>query len=68
MTAQGVKPIGELQFRREKYYVYGVFEPQSGENFFGELSHLDTECFQEFLNDFSAADPRDLHIIQLDNG
>lgn len=68
LTSRGVKPIGSLQFRREKYYVYGVVEPESGENFFRELSHLDTECFQEFLNDFSRAYPEDLHIIQLDNG
>jgi hypothetical protein len=43
-------------------------EPESGDNFFREISHLDTECFQEFLNDFSGAYPEDLHIIQLDNG
>lgn len=28
----------------------------------------DTECFQQFLNDFSGEYPEDLHIIQLDNG
>jgi len=49
---QGVKPVGSLQFSRGKYYVYGVVEPESGDNFFREISHLDTECFQEFLNDF----------------
>lgn len=68
LTSRGVKPIGNFQFRREKYYVYGVVEPGSGENFFCELSHLDTECFQEFLNEFSRAYSEDLHIIQLDNG
>jgi len=30
---QGVKPVGSLQFSREKYYVYGVVEPESGDNF-----------------------------------
>ena len=34
----------------------------------GELSHLDTECFQEFLNEFSKTYSQELHIIQLDNG
>ncbi|MDV2994419.1 MAG: IS630 family transposase ISMae27 [Chroococcidiopsis sp. SAG 2025] len=48
--------------------MYGVVEPQSGENFFREISHLDTQCFQEFLNDFRRAYPEDLDIIQLDNG
>jgi len=47
--------------------VYGVVEPESGTTF-PRISHLDTECFQEFLNDFSRAYPEDLHIIQLDNG
>ncbi|MGL5922222.1 hypothetical protein [Chroococcidiopsis sp.] len=27
LTLRGVKPRGSLQFRREKYYVYGVVEP-----------------------------------------
>jgi len=30
---QGVKPVGSLQFSRGKYYVYGVVEPESGDNF-----------------------------------
>jgi transposase len=68
LTSRGVKPVGSLQFRREKYYVYGVVEPLSGENFFRELSHLDSECFQEFLNDFAKSYSEDIHIIQLDNG
>jgi len=55
----GVKPVGSLQ-----YYVYGVVEP-GGDNFFREISHLDTVCFQEFLNDFRGIS-EDLHIIQLD--
>jgi len=38
------------------------------ETTFPRNSHLDTECFQEFLNDFSETYPEDLHIIQLDNG
>ncbi|WP_241994471.1 IS630 family transposase [Chroococcidiopsis cubana] len=68
LTSRGVKPIGTLQFRREKYYMYGVVEPLTGENFFRELSHLDTECFPEFLNEFSETYPEELQIIQLDNG
>lgn len=68
LTLRGVKPLGILQLRREKYYVYGVVEPKTGESFFREISHLDTECFQEFINEFSRSYPKDLHIIQLDNG
>jgi len=45
--------------------VYGVVEPESGDNFSAKFL---TQSFQEFLNDFSGAYPEDLHIIQLDNG
>jgi len=41
---QGVKPVGSLQFSRENI-MCGVVEPESGDNFFREISHLDTECF-----------------------
>ncbi len=43
-------------------------EPQTGESFFYEFSHLDTECFEEFLKQFSQQYPQDIHILQLDNG
>jgi len=43
-------------------------EPQTGESFFYEFSHLDTECFEEFLKQFSQQYPQDIHIWQLDNG
>ena len=33
-----------------------------------EFSHLDTECFQVFLNQLSQYSPDYLNIIQLDNG
>lgn len=68
LTSRGVKPVGSLQFRREKYYVYGLVEPKTGESFFREISHLDTKCFQEFINEFSQEYSEDLHIFQLDNG
>lgn len=57
-----------MQWEREAYYLYGVVEPQTGESFFYEFSHLDTECFEEFLNQFSQQHPQDIHILQLDNG
>ena len=41
---------------------------QNRREFFCEISHLDTECFQEFINEFSCSYPKDLHIVQLDNG
>lgn len=68
LTAFGVKPVGLGQWQRQTYYLYGVVEPKTGESFFYEFSHLDTDCFAEFLKLFSRAYPQDLHIIQLDNG
>lgn len=68
LTLTGVKPVGVLQWERETYYLYGVVEPKTGESCFCEISHLDTECFQEFLNYFSRTYPEELHILQLDRG
>jgi transposase len=68
LTLKGVKPVGLVQWERQAYYLYGVVEPQTGESFFFEFSHLDTECFEEFLKQFSKKYPNDIHIIQLDNG
>jgi len=57
-----------VQWEREAYYLYGLVEPQTGESFFYEFSHLDTECFEEYLKQFSQQYPKDIHIWQLDNG
>ena len=68
LTGFGVKPMGIGQWKRENYYLYGVVEPTTGCRLFSEFSHLDTTCFQAFLELFSQAYPKDFHIIQLDNG
>jgi transposase len=68
LTGKGVKPIGLVQWQRENYYLYGVIEPKTGESFFDEFSHLDTICFEKFLQQLSQHYPKDLHIIQVDNG
>ena len=68
ITATGVKPVGLGQWQSEGYYLYGLVEPKSGENFFWEFSHMDSACFQVYLQKFARAYPEDLHIIQLDNG
>lgn len=68
LTVKGVKPIGKVQWLRKNFYLYGLVEPQIGENFFFEFSHLDLICFEKFLELFSQSYPDDLHIIELDNG
>jgi transposase len=57
-----------VQWQYKTFYLYGVVEPQSGESFFFEFCHLDTICFEKFLELFSQTYPEDLHIIQVDNG
>jgi len=48
--------------------VYGAVEPLTGEGFFYEFTHLDTLCFEKFLELFASKYHEDLHIIQVDNG
>jgi transposase len=67
ITLQGVKPQGLVQWERQKIYLYGLVEPISGESFFYEFCHLDTVCFEKFLELFSEEFAKDIHIIQLDN-
>jgi transposase len=57
-----------MQWQYKTFYLYGLAEPQTGESFFFEFCHLDTICFEKFLELFSQAYPGDLHIIQVDNG
>jgi transposase len=57
-----------VQWQYKTFYLYGAVEPQSGESFFFEFCHLDTICFEKFLELFSQTYPEDLHIIQVDNG
>lgn len=67
ITALGIKPIGIEQWKFSATYLYGIIEPQTGEYFFWEFSHLNTDCFQVFLNLISEKYREDFLIIQLDN-
>jgi hypothetical protein len=40
--------------------------PLSGESFFLELSHHDSDCFQLYLQHLAQCYPHTLHLIQLD--
>ena len=68
LTALGVKPVGPMQWIFQSFYLYGAVEPLTGDSFFLEFSHLDADCFQIFLEQFSQAHPHSLNVIQLDNG
>lgn len=68
LTGLGVKPVGPVQWNYQSFYLYGAVEPLTGESFFLEFSHLDADCFQLFLEQFSQAYPHSLNVLQLDNG
>lgn len=68
ITLKGVKPIGELEWQFKAFWLYGAVEPLTGDSFFWQFSHVDTECYQQFLNEFAACHRDTLNIIQVDNG
>ena len=68
ISAAGVKPIGQWQWLFKAYWLYGAVEPATGESFFWQFSHVDTECYQKFLNELSKAYPESLNVVQVDNG
>ena len=50
ITLCGVKPIAPVQWLRDNFWLYGAVEPTTGAHFFYEFSHLDTTCFQRFID------------------
>ena len=68
ITACGVKPIGQWQWLFKALWLYGAVEPATGESFFLQFSHVDTECYQRFLDEFSRAYADSLNVLQVDNG
>jgi transposase len=68
ITSRGVKPVGKVQWKFQATYLYGVVEPKTGEHFFYEFSHLNSPCFQIFLELVSQHFADSVLIIQLDNG
>ncbi len=64
---KGIKPIGVKQWKRQAYWLYGAVEPLTGEAFYMEYSHVDSDCFVSFLNQFSESYPNEHHIMQIDN-
>lgn len=66
ITAKGVKPKGKVQWDFKYRWVYGAVVPQSGESFFWEFSHLNSDCFEAFLEKLSKCYPNHLHVMQID--
>lgn len=68
ITACGIKPIGQWQWLFKAFWLYGAVEPATGSSFFLQFTHVDTDCYQRFLDEFSQAYPDSLNILQVDNG
>lgn len=66
ITLKGIKPIAPVGWKRENFWLYGAVEPATGEQFFYEFSHLDADCFQQFLELFAAYFPDSLNLLHLD--
>ena len=66
ITAKGVKPKGKVQWQFKATYRYGIVEPATGEHFFYEFTHLNSDCFQVFLDLVSEQFHDSILIMQLD--
>ncbi|KFI23559.1 hypothetical protein HW44_03375 [Nitrosococcus oceani] len=67
ITLPSTKPLAPVQWQFKAFYLYGAVEPVSGEHFFLECFHHDSDCFQIYLEHLAQRYPHTLHIIQLDN-
>jgi hypothetical protein len=67
LRRNGIKPQVQVLWDFTYLWVYGAVEPLTGEGFFYEFTHLDTVCFEKFLELFASKYHEDLHIIQVDN-
>ena len=67
LRRNGIKPQVQVLWNFTYLWVYGAVEPLTGEGFFYEFTHLDTVCFEKFLELFASKYHEDLHIIQVDN-
>ena len=68
ITQRGIKPITQVNPRYTSVYLYGAIEPLTGDQFFLEFSHLTSDCFQCFLEQFSEVFQESLNLLVLDKG
>lgn len=57
-----------FQHKYQTLYLYGVVEPLTGDHFFFSCSHVDTICFQAFLDQVAARFAQSFNILLLDQG
>ena len=66
IMVMGSKPVAPFQWKCDGYWLYGLVESLSGDQFYYECSHLDRVCFQQYLELFAQAYPDAWRIIQVD--
>lgn len=68
ITIKGIKPILPFQHRFQYLYLFGSFSPITGDHFTLEFPQCNGDCFQQYLEEFSAYKPEEFKILILDNG
>ena len=66
ITAKGVKPTAKVAWPREAFWLYGVVEPWSGWHWTQQYDHLNSEHFQQCIDDLSHALGDTVAVMQLD--
>jgi hypothetical protein len=68
LTARGTKPLVPYQHRFQNFYLFGAYNPLSGDHFTLELPKCNSECFQLWMDEFSTHRSEEFKIVILDNG
>jgi hypothetical protein len=63
ITGPGVKPPQLVVPRYDYTWIFGAWEPTSGESFFYEMPALDSLCLQAHIDEFSRAYPDTMNVL-----
>lgn len=67
LVSKGVKPIGKYQYSYKWLWLWGCFSPITGEDFYWETPVVSNAIFEQFLEDFSKQNPKELKVMVIDN-
>jgi hypothetical protein len=67
ISAFGVKPVAQVQWQRDNFWLYGVVEPLSGWHFCQEYAQLNPDGFQQFIDALSRQLGSESALLQLDH-
>ena len=67
LVSKGFKPIGKYQHSYKWLWLWGCFSPITGEDFYWETPVVSNAIFEQFLEDFSKQNPKELKIMVIDN-